>query len=110
MITKQENEWSEPYLRTNLSAKDHERLAAELRADPHLLGKLLQLKTPQDEEQSAALLFGDPNVPNQDVLDVNIRKYLLRDPNFTRPLTQSLLTIRALNQVFKNFICVSPTL
>lgn len=83
MITKQENEWSEPYLRTNLSAKDHERLAAELRADPHLLGKLLQLKTPQDEEQSAALLFGDPNVPNQDVLDGNIRKYLLRDPNFT---------------------------
>ncbi len=83
MINKQENKWNEPYLRTDLPAEEHDRLVAELRADPHLLGKLLQLKSPEDENLSAALLFDDPNVPNQDALDDNIRRYLLRDPTFT---------------------------
>ncbi len=83
MINKQENKWSEPYLRTDLPPEEHDRLVAELRADPHLLGKLLQLKSPEDENLSAALLFDDPNVPNQDALDGNIRRYLLRDPTFT---------------------------
>jgi len=83
MINKQENKWSEPYLRTDLPAEEHDLLVAELRADPHLLGKLLQLKSPEDEKLSAALLFDDPNVPNQDAFDSNIRRYLLRDPTFT---------------------------
>jgi len=82
-MTKQENEWSEPYLRTDLPAKEYDRLTAKLRADPHLLGKLLQIKTPEDEKLSAALLFDDPNVKSQDVLDDKFKKYLLRDPSFT---------------------------
>lgn len=37
----------------------------------------------EDEELSKNLLFGDPNVPDQDALDDKLKKYLLRDPNFT---------------------------
>lgn len=37
----------------------------------------------KDEELSKNLLFNDPNVTDQDALDSNFKKYLLRDPDFT---------------------------
>ncbi len=37
----------------------------------------------KDEELSKNLLFNEPNVKDQDALDGNFKKYLLRDPDFT---------------------------
>jgi hypothetical protein len=83
MTIKQENESNSPYLQTNLSAEEHERLTAELRAKPELLRKLLHQKTPEDKKYADALLFNDLNAAQQSRLDEEIRRYLLRDPTFT---------------------------
>ncbi|HEX8736012.1 MAG TPA: hypothetical protein VF721_11860 [Pyrinomonadaceae bacterium] len=82
MTVKQKNEWSEPYLRDDLPAEEHERHAAELKANPDLLRELLQIKSPADEEQAAALLFNEFGAAEQNRLDERLRRYLLRDPAF----------------------------
>jgi hypothetical protein len=81
-VKKQNNDWSEPYLRDDLSPAEHERLAAELKANPDLLGELLQLKSPADEKLASALLFDEFDAAEQNRLDERMRSYLLRDPAF----------------------------
>jgi len=83
MTIKQENESSSPYLQTNLSAKEHERLTDELKANPELLRKLLRHQTPEDKKYADALLFNELNAAQQSRLDEEIRRYLLGDPTFT---------------------------
>lgn len=80
MITRQENESSNPYLNTNLSAEEHERLTAELKSDPELFRELLRHPTPEDEKSADALLFNDFDGAAQNNLDGELRSYLLRDP------------------------------
>lgn len=81
MPSDKEEKWHEPYLRTDLADKDHDRLAEELRADPRLLRELL--RRPPDEALSASLLFGEGGVGDQEALDEKLKKYLLHDPAFT---------------------------
>lgn len=50
MITRQENESSNPYLSKNLSTEEHERLTKELKKDPELLCELLRHQTLADEK------------------------------------------------------------
>lgn len=80
MITRQENESSNPYLNTNLSAEEHERLTKELKNDPELLRELLRHQTPEDKKSADALLFKDFDAAAQNNLDGELRSYLLRDP------------------------------
>ena len=84
MATRQEDEWSEPYLRTDLPDEDYDRLVAGLRSDPKLLRKLLEQTSQEDESLSASLLFGETGVADQEALDERIRSYLLRDPMLTQ--------------------------
>lgn len=81
MPSDKEEKWHEPYLRTDLADKDHDRLAEELRADPQLLRELL--RQPPEEALSASLLFGEGGVGAQEALDEKLKKYLLHDPTFT---------------------------
>lgn len=83
MATTQEDEWDEPYRRTDLPQEDHDRLVAELRADTGLLHNLLR-RTPQENEAlSASLLFSQTGIADQEALDARLRRYLLCDQTLT---------------------------
>lgn len=84
MPTRAEDEWGKLYRRADLPKEDHERLVAELRANPGLLRNLLRQTSQEDDSLSAALLFSETESDDQEALDEKLRRYLLRD----RALTQ----------------------
>jgi hypothetical protein len=83
MLSKPENIQKEPYLRTDLSAEENERLTKELEDNPALLRELLQYQSLEDKAFSDGLLFSNSNLSEQEALDGKIRKYLLCDPTFS---------------------------
>jgi hypothetical protein len=83
MLSKPKNIQKEPYLRTDLSAEENERLTKELEDNPALLRELLQYQSLEDKAFSDGLLFSNSNLSEQEALDGKIRKYLLCDPTFS---------------------------
>jgi hypothetical protein len=84
MATTQEDEWGEPYRQADLAKEEHERLVAELRAEPGLLRNLLKQTSQENQMLSASLLFDQADITNQAALDERLRKYLLRDETLTQ--------------------------
>jgi len=82
MPSKPENIQKEPYLRTDLSAEENERLTKELEDNPALLRELMQYQSLEDKAFSDGLLFSNSNLSEQEALDDKIRKYLLGDSTF----------------------------